>query len=371
MQRLWVLPVYEPYMMFQSILVTGGCGFIGSNFIRMLLSDRLECRPKCVVNLDALTYAGNPSNLAEFVNNPRYTFVLGDIGDGDHVSRVLEENSVDAVVHFAAESHVDRSIDSPQPFVRTNVLGTLELLHQSRLYLKKRAGDCPHFRFLHVSTDEVYGTLGPEDPAFSESTPFAPNSPYAASKAGSDHLVRSFWHTYQLPVVTTNCSNNYGPYQFPEKLIPLMLLSALEEKPLPIYGDGQQRRDWLFVEDHCRAIDVVLRRGRIGETYNVGGATEKANLEIVDTLCALLDELRPKKGGGVYAELKTHVPDRPGHDRRYAINFDKIHNELGWRPEENLRSGLRRTVEWYLSHQDWVKDIQTQRYQQQRLGTGV
>lgn len=352
----------------QNILVTGGCGFIGSNFIRSLLRGNLSPYRGQVINLDLLTYAGNPANLSDFETDPRYSFVHGNIGDGELVARLLREHQIDAVINFAAESHVDRSIDSPQPFAQTNVLGTLELLHQSRRYWQDDLNRASHFRFLHVSTDEVYGSLGPNDAAFEETTPFAPNSPYAASKAASDHFVRSFWHTYGLPVLTTNCSNNYGPYQFPEKLIPLMILSALDGKPLPIYGDGQQRRDWLFVEDHCRAIDLVLHQGRLGETYNIGGDCERPNLEIVDTLCELLDEYRPREDGESYKLQKQFVEDRPGHDRRYSINFSKIKNELNWVPQENLATGLKRTVEWYLSNQPWIENIRKNRYQQQRLG---
>jgi len=352
------------------LLVTGGCGFIGSNFVRSLLGQGEFPGLERLVNLDLLTYAGNPRNLSDLVDHSSYTFVQGDIGDPELVAQLLREYKIDAVINFAAESHVDRSIDSPQPFAQTNVQGTLELLHQARLYWQDALGKSPDFRFLHVSTDEVYGTLGPEDPAFSETTPFAPNSPYAASKAASDHFVRAYFHTYGLPVLTTNCSNNYGPYQFPEKLIPLMILNAMAGKDLPIYGDGQQRRDWLHVEDHCSAIKEVLLRGRVGETYNVGGNCEKPNLDIVDTICGLLDELRPKEGGESYAGQKTFVEDRPGHDRRYAINFTKIREELGWTPKHSLETGLRQTVQWYLEHEDWVEDIRQNRYQQQRLGKG-
>ncbi len=351
----------------RNILVTGGCGFIGSNFIRHWLGVS-NGKTGTLVNLDILTYAGNPANLQDLEYDDRYHFVQGDIGDPKLVAELLQKHQIDAVVNFAAESHVDRSIDSPQPFAQTNVQGTLELLHQSRLYWQEVLNQSEDFRFLHVSTDEVYGTLTLDDPAFTETTPFAPNSPYAASKASSDHFVRSYFHTYGMPVVTTNCSNNYGPYQFPEKLIPLMILNALAGKELPIYGDGQQRRDWLYVVDHCKAIALVLAQGKPGETYNVGGASEKPNIEIVDTLCELLDELRPKADGTSYAEQKAFVQDRPGHDRRYAINFSKIQSELGWQPEESFESGLRKSVEWYLEQNEWVKDIVENKYQQQRLG---
>ncbi|MEM6884007.1 MAG: dTDP-glucose 4,6-dehydratase [Verrucomicrobiota bacterium] len=351
----------------KTLLITGGCGFIGSNFVRHILAD--SAFDGTLINLDLLTYAGNPENLKDYDRDSRYKFVQGSIGDGDLIKDLLIGNQVDGIVNFAAESHVDRSIDSPRAFVETNVQGTLELLHQARLFWKD-LGDSNVFRFLHVSTDEVYGTLNAEDPSFTEDTPFAPNSPYAASKASSDHFVRSYFHTYGFPVLTTNCSNNYGPFQFPEKLIPLMILNALNNKALPIYGDGLQRRDWLYVEDHCRAINLVLKKGQVGETYNVGGDCEKANIEIVDTICSLLDELRPREDGKSYSDQKTFVEDRPGHDRRYSVNFSKINRELGWSPSETLRTGLRRTVEWYLKNDSWIKDIQENRYQQQRLGVG-
>jgi dTDP-glucose 4,6-dehydratase len=321
------------------------------------------------VNLDLLTYAGNLANLRPVENDARHIFVEGDIGDGALISRLLAEHAIDAVVNFAAESHVDRSIDGPEAFVQTNVVGTLRLLQSIRAYwgqlepARKSA-----FRFLHVSTDEVYGSLRPQDPAFTEETPFAPNSPYAASKAGSDHLVRAFHHTYGLPVLTTNCSNNYGPLQFPEKLIPLMIQNALEGRALPIYGDGLNVRDWLFVRDHTTAIRLVLDRGRVGETYNVGGLNEQPNIAVVDTLCALLDELRPRAGGASYSTLKSFVPDRPGHDRRYAIDCAKISQELGWQPAESFATGLRKTVAWYLENQDWCADISTGKYRRERLG---
>ncbi len=352
-----------------NLLVTGGCGFIGSNFIRQRLTEKGSALAK-LVNLDALTYAGNPANLADLAGDPRYVFAHGDIGDSALVARLLAEHAIDAVVNFAAESHVDRSIDSPEPFIQTNVVGTLRLLnavrqHWSKLPEARKAA----FRFLHVSTDEVYGTLSPTDPAFTEDTPFAPNSPYAASKAASDHLVRAYQHTYHLPTLTTNCSNNYGPYHFPEKLIPLMILNALEGKPLPVYGDGLQVRDWLYVEDHAAAIWLVLQRGRVGETYNVGGLNEKPNIEIVRTICALLDRKSPRADGKSYATQVTYVADRPGHDRRYAINCDKLQAELGWKPREDFTSGIAKTVDWYLAHRTWCADITSKKYARERLGT--
>ena len=352
-----------------NILVTGGCGFIGSNFIRQRLTESGSPLQK-LVNLDLLTYAGNPANLADLADDPRYVFQQGDIGDEELVSRLLTEHQIDAVLNFAAESHVDRSIDSPEPFVQTNVTGTLRLLNASRHYWKSLPDDRrAAFRFLHVSTDEVYGTLGPNDPAFSETTPFAPNSPYAASKAASDHLVRAFQHTYGFPTLTTNCSNNYGPYHFPEKLIPLMILNALDGKPLPVYGDGQQIRDWLFVEDHASAIWLVLQKGRLGETYNVGGLNERANLDVVNTLCALLDAKSPRPDGTSYSAQITYVADRPGHDRRYAIDCAKIQSELGWSPRESFETGLAKTVDWYLANRGWTDDITKTRYQRERLGS--
>ena len=351
-----------------NILVTGGCGFIGSNFIRQRLAEKNSPLGK-LANLDLLTYAGNPANLADLASDPRYIFQKGDIGDEVLVSRLLAEHGIDAILNFAAESHVDRSIDSPEPFIQTNVTGTLRLLNAARRHWAslpeaRRAA----FRFLHVSTDEVYGTLGPDDPAFTESTPFAPNSPYAASKAASDHLVRAFHHTYGLPVLTTNCSNNYGPYHFPEKLIPLMILNALDGKPLPVYGDGQQIRDWLFVEDHAAAIWLALQKGRLGETYNVGGLNERANLDVVKTLCALLDEKSPRPGGASYSAQIAYVADRPGHDRRYAIDCSKIQRELGWSPRESFETGLAKTVDWYLWNRAWTDEITKTRYQRERLG---
>ncbi len=341
------------------ILVTGGAGFIGANFVL----DWLAAGGEPVVNLDKLTYAGNPDNLAALRREARHVFVHGDIGDRALVTSLLAQHQPRAIVHFAAESHVDRSIHGPADFIRTNIDGTFNLLEASRAYLAtldpvRRAA----FRFLHVSTDEVYGTLSPTDPPFAETTPFAPNSPYAASKAASDHLVRAWHHTYGLPVLTGNCSNNYGPLQFPEKLIPLMIANALGGRPLPVYGDGQQVRDWLYVSDHCAALRRVLEAGTPGETYNIGGWNEKANLDVVHTLCALLDELQPAEKS--YREQITFVADRPGHDRRYAIDARKIERELGWRPAETFETGLRKTVQWYLDHQDWVKKVQSGEYQQ-------
>ena len=352
-----------------NILVTGGCGFIGSNFIRQRLTEAGSSLEK-LVNLDLLTYAGNPANLADLASDPRYVFQKGDIGDESLIARLLEEHRIDAILNFAAESHVDRSIDSPEPFVQTNVTGTLRLLNAARQYWKSLPDDRrAAFRFLHVSTDEVYGTLAPNDPAFTETTPFAPNSPYAASKAASDHLVRAFQHTYGFPTLTTNCSNNYGPYHFPEKLIPLMILNALDGKPLPVYGDGQQIRDWLFVEDHAAAIWLVLQKGRLGETYNVGGLNERANLDVVNTLCALLDAKSPRADGSSYAAQITYVADRPGHDRRYAIDCSKIQSELGWSPRESFETGLAKTVDWYLSNRAWADEITKTRYSRERLGS--
>ncbi len=352
-------------------LVTGGAGFIGSNFVRYLLNARRSAHSDCtaarelflsplrVVNLDALTYAGSLSNLAGLDHDGWYTFVHGDIGDAVLVKRILEEHAVDAIVNFAAESHVDRSITGPAAFIRTNILGTFTLLEAAREVWAGRFDCC---RFLHVSTDEVYGTLGPTDPPFSETTPYAPNSPYAASKASSDHLVRAYHHTYGLPTLTTNCSNNYGPYQYPEKLIPLMILNALTGKPLPVYGDGLQVRDWLYVEDHCAAVHAVLTRGRPGETYNIGGRTERKNIEIVGLICSELDRLRPKPGGGTYRDQIVHVKDRAGHDRRYAINADKIEAELGWAPCESFETGIRKTIEWFLANQAWVNGLMSEKY---------
>ena len=341
------------------ILVTGGAGFIGANFVL----DWLAHGGEPVVNLDALTYAGNLQNLQSIAGDGRYRFVHGDIRDRDLVERLLAEHAVRAIVHFAAESHVDRSIHGPEEFVATNVVGTFRLLEAARAHWAALpAADRAAFRFVHVSTDEVYGSLGPTDPAFTETNPYQPNSPYAATKAASDHLVRGYHHTYGLPVVTTNCSNNYGPYQFPEKLIPLVIHNALAVKPLPIYGDGRQVRDWLYVGDHCAAIRRVLEAGVPGEVYNVGGASEMANIDVVHTLCGILDELHPRADGRSYREQITFVKDRPGHDRRYAIDAAKIATTLGWRPAETFASGIRRTVRWYLDHQDWVANITSGSY---------
>ena len=341
------------------ILVTGAAGFIGANFVLDWVAQSQEP----VVNLDKLTYAGNPENLASLQGNPGHIFVQGDIGDRSLVDRLLAEHKPRAVVNFAAESHVDRSIHGPEDFIQTNVVGTFHLLESVRAYWGSLEDEAKSaFRFLHVSTDEVYGTLGPNDAPFTETTPYTPNSPYSASKAASDHLVRAYHHTYGLPVLTTNCSNNYGPYHFPEKLIPLMIVNALAGKPLPVYGDGMQVRDWLFVKDHCSAIRRVLEAGATGETYNVGGWNEKPNIEIVKTVCALLDDLRPRADGQSYATQITYVKDRPGHDRRYAIDATKIHRELGWKPAETFDTGIRKTVQWYLDHPDWVAHVQSGDY---------
>ncbi len=344
-----------------SILVTGGAGFIGSNFVLSWIKEV----GSPVINLDSLTYAGNRNNLQSLDQDSRHIFVHGDMADEQLVTKLLREHRPRAIVHFAAESHVDRSIVGPGAFIQTNVLGTFELLQTARAYYAELSADeQKQFRFLHVSTDEVYGTLGPDDPAFSETTAYAPNSPYAASKAASDHLVRAYFHTYGLPVLTTNCSNNYGPYQFPEKLIPLMILNGLEGKPLPVYGDGKNVRDWLLVEDHCSAIRTVLERGRLGETYNIGGSSERTNIDVVTTICDLLDELSPNEVIGSRKKLISYVTDRPGHDRRYAIDARKIKQELGWEPAERFESGIRKTVEWYLAHQDWVENVRSGAYQQ-------
>ncbi len=349
------------------ILVTGGSGFIGSNFVRLLLTSGEPA--DLVVNLDKLTYAGNPANLLDLKDSPNYLFVQGDIGDEKLVGSILRQNRIEAVVNFAAESHVDRSIDGPEAFVQTNVVGTFRLLQAARQYWMELEGsEKGSFRFLHVSTDEVFGSLHENEAPFSESTPYEPNSPYSASKAASDHFVRAYHHTYGLPVLTTNCSNNYGPHQFPEKLIPLMILNALAEKPLPVYGDGLNIRDWLYVEDHCRAIRLVLENGRLGEVYNIGGLNEVKNVEIVRTLCAKLDKLRPRSAKRNYEELITYVKDRPGHDRRYAIDCRKIEKELGWKPIETFDTGLEKTIHWYLSNQAWCEDIRTNRYRGERLG---
>jgi dTDP-glucose 4,6-dehydratase len=342
------------------ILVTGGAGFIGSNFVL----DWLERHDEPIVVLDSLTYAGNLENLAVIRSDARMRFIHGDICDAPLVQGLFATHRPRAIVHFAAESHVDRSIHGPGAFIRTNVEGTFTLLEAARTHFGSISGpEREAFRFLHVSTDEVYGSLGANDPPFSEVTPYAPNSPYSASKAASDHLVRAWHHTYGLPTLTTNCSNNYGPFQFPEKLIPLMVLNALEGKPLPVYGDGQNVRDWLFVRDHCAAIREVLLKGRVGEIYNIGGKNEMKNIEIVEAICSLLDELRPKRSGS-YADQVTFVKDRPGHDRRYAIDVGKIEAELGWTPAVNFSSGIRRTIEWYLSHSTWVKSVQSGAYRQ-------
>lgn len=341
------------------ILVTGGAGFIGSNFVL----DWLAQSGEAVVNLDKLTYAGNLENLASLQDNPNHIFVQGDLGDSALVAQLLAQHRPRAVVNFAAESHVDRSIHGPEDFIQTNIVGTFRLLEAVRAYwLALPEADKTAFRFLHVSTDEVYGSLTKDDPPFAETNRYEPNSPYSASKAASDHLVRAWHHTYGLPVVTTNCSNNYGPYHFPEKLIPLMIVNALAGKPLPVYGDGQQIRDWLYVKDHCSAIRRVLEAGTLGETYNIGGWNEKPNIEIVHTVCALLDELRPKADGSSYATQITYVTDRPGHDRRYAIDARKIERELGWKPAETFETGIRKTVEWYLAHPDWVAHVQSGSY---------
>jgi len=341
----------------KNVLVTGGAGFIGSNFVRYLLEVDQQVQ---IVNLDALTYAGSLENLKDLPDADRHTFVQGDICDRDLVRALLQKHQIDTIVHFAAESHVDRSILSPEPFIQANVIGTFTLLEAARQYwLVEKSMPIEQVRFHHVSTDEVYGTLSPEDPAFSETTPYAPNSPYAASKASSDHLARSYNHTYQLPVTISNCSNNYGPRQFPEKLIPLIILNALTGKPLPVYGDGQQIRDWLYVTDHCEAIHLILTQGKSGETYNIGGNNQPANLTIVETVCDLLDELQPQTDP--HRNLIKFVTDRPGHDRRYAMNISKIENELGWKPRHNLSDGLLDTAQWILANPSWVAAIQKQR----------
>lgn len=343
------------------ILVTGGAGFIGANFAL----DWLAASDEPIVNLDRLTYAGNRQSLAALAGDARHIFVHGDIGDGELCSRLLAQYEPRAIVNFAAESHVDRSIHGPADFIQTNVVGTFQLLESVRGYWKLLPEDARRsFRFLHVSTDEVYGSLAPDAPAFTEDHPYQPNSPYSASKAASDHLLRAYHHTYGLPVLTTNCSNNYGPYQFPEKLIPLMVVNALAGKPLPVYGDGQQIRDWLYVGDHCAAIRRVLAAGVPGTTYNVGGGNEKANLDIVHTVCGLLDELRPRPDGRPYCQQITYVADRPGHDRRYAIDARRIERELGWKPAESFASGIAKTVRWYLANEDWVRNVQSGAYRE-------
>ncbi len=347
-------------------LVTGGAGFIGGNFVLEAVGKGIR-----VINLDALTYAGNLDTLASLDGNPDHVFVHGDIGDQGLVAGLLAEHQPDAVVNFAAESHVDRSIDGPGAFIQTNVVGTLALLECVRDYWRGfEAGKRDAFRFLHVSTDEVYGSLG-DTGKFTETTPYAPNSPYSASKAASDHLVRSFHHTYGLPVLTTNCSNNYGPYHFPEKLIPLIIARALAGEPLPVYGDGKNVRDWLYVSDHCAAIRTVLEKGRVGETYNVGGDAEMQNITVVETICKLLDERRPREDGVSRASQITYVADRPGHDRRYAIDASKLQGELGWKPRYTFEQGIGQTVDWYLEHQDWVKRVLDGSYRLERIGTAA
>jgi dTDP-glucose 4,6-dehydratase len=341
------------------ILVTGGAGFIGANFVLQCAAEGLAD----ILNLDKLTYAGNLENLASLRANDRYRFVQGDIADRHLVRRLLTEHRPSAIVNFAAESHVDRSIYGPDQFIQTNVVGTFHLLEEARSYWQGlSAQEQAHFRFVHVSSDEVYGSLEPDEPAFCEVSAYRPNSPYSASKAASDHLVRAYFHTYGLPTLTTNCSNNYGPYQFPEKLIPLMILNALSGKPLPVYGDGLNVRDWIYVGDHCAGARRVLESGRPGETYNMGGRSEQRNIDVVRTICSLLDELHPECGATSYEKLIKFVKDRPGHDRRYAIDSSKIERELGWRPSETFESGLRKTVLWYLHNQDWVRNVMTGRY---------
>ncbi|MEO0344839.1 MAG: dTDP-glucose 4,6-dehydratase [Pseudomonadota bacterium] len=343
------------------IVVTGGAGFIGSNFVLHCL----ESTGYTVINVDKLTYAGNLGNLVALADDPRHVFVQGDIGDAELIGGLLQQHRPVAVLNFAAESHVDRSIHGPSAFIDTNISGTFRLLESVRTYWGALSGAArDSFRFLHVSTDEVYGTLAKDDAPFSESNPYQPNSPYAASKAASDHLVRAWHHTYALPVLTTNCSNNYGPYQFPEKLIPLMIVNALAGKALPIYGDGQQIRDWLFVEDHCRAILRALNAGHVGETYNIGGNCEMANLEVVKTICGYLDDVRPRSGGGTYESQIEYVNDRPGHDRRYAIDASKVAAELEWQPQETFESGIRKTVDWYLQNEPWVQSVVSGEYRQ-------
>jgi dTDP-glucose 4,6-dehydratase len=344
-----------------TILVTGGAGFIGSNFVL----DWLALNDEPVVNLDKLTYAGNLQNLDSLENDPRHHFVKGDIADSALVAKLLNQHSIRAVVHFAAESHVDRSIHGPAEFIQTNIVGTFNLLEATRAYWNNlEVPEKTAFRFLHVSTDEVYGSLSPTDPPFAETNPYQPNSPYSASKAASDHIVRAAFHTYGMPVLTTNCSNNYGPYQFPEKLIALVIHNALAGKPLPVYGDGKQIRDWLYVKDHCSAIRAVLKQGCLGETYNIGGWNEKQNIEVVKTLCRILDEIKPKSDGKAYSDQITFVKDRPGHDQRYAIDARKIEKELGWKPEETFETGMAKTVRWYLDNAEWVNSVTTGEYRQ-------
>ena len=351
-----------------NILVTGGAGFIGSHFLDLLLEDN-AAGVGSVICLDLLTYAGRRENFEHLEANPNFNFVEGGIGDAELVADILSKNEIDWIVNFAAETHVDRSIDGPDAFVQTNVVGTHELLKQSLRYFKTLSSEKQDkFRFLHVSTDEVFGSLDTEDPAFTEETPYSPNSPYSATKAASDHMVRAYYHTFNLPTIITNCSNNYGPRQFPEKLIPLMILNALENKPLPIYGDGKNIRDWLYVKDHCEGILAAVRSGIVGSTYCIGGNCEKNNLEIVGTVCTLVDELRPKADGTSSKELITFVKDRPGHDRRYAIDASHIKNELGFSPKETFESGFKKTIEWYLSNGAWVEAITNGTYDRKRLG---
>ena len=348
-------------MQADTILVTGGAGFIGSNFVLQWMAHETST----IINLDKLTYAGNPLNLAAIASDRRYKFLQGDICDRELVAELLITHRPRAIVHFAAESHVDRSIHGPDDFVRTNVNGTFSLLEEARAYWSGLDGEAKTvFRFLHVSTDEVYGSLGPTDPAFSEEMRYAPNSPYSASKAAADHLVRAYFHTYGLPTLTTNCSNNYGPFQFPEKLIPLVILHAVSGKPIPVYGDGQNVRDWLFVADHCAAIRAVLATGRVGETYNIGGQNELKNLDVVNTICSVLDELQPQDSAIPRNKLITYVTDRPGHDRRYAMNISKIESELGWRPKETFETGIRKTIQWYLENPAWIQSVLTGNYRQ-------
>jgi len=348
-------------MQADTILVTGGAGFIGSNFVLQWMAHETST----IINLDKLTYAGNPLNLVAIASDRRYKFLQGDICDRELVAELLITHRPRAIVHFAAESHVDRSIHGPDDFVRTNVNGTFSLLGEARAYWSGLDGEAKTaFRFLHVSTDEVYGSLGPTDPAFSEEMRYAPNSPYSASKAAADHLVRAYFHTYGLPTLTTNCSNNYGPFQFPEKLIPLVILHAVSGKPIPVYGDGQNVRDWLFVADHCEAIRAVLATGRVGETYNIGGQNELKNLDVVNTICSVLDELQPQDSAIPRNKLITYVTDRPGHDRRYAMNISKIESELGWRPKETFETGIRKTIQWYLENPAWTQSVLTGNYRQ-------
>jgi dTDP-glucose 4,6-dehydratase len=346
-------------------LVTGGSGFIGANFIQYLLKNDLA---KKIINLDKLTYAGNPQNLLKFEHDDRYVFNQGDICDQEHVRELIQLHHPDIIVNFAAESHVDRSIDGPGEFIKTNISGTYTLLQESLRYYQSLENDKQKkFRFHHVSTDEVFGSLG-EDGFFTEETPYDPSSPYSASKAASDHLVRAWERTYGLPIIISNCSNNYGPYQFPEKLIPLMILNCLAEESLPVYGTGENVRDWLYVDDHCEAIYTIIEKGKIGETYNVGGNNEIQNIEIVNTICSILDEIKPSENGNSYTDLITYVKDRPGHDFRYAIDSSKLKNELNWSPNETFESGIKKTINWYLENQSWWQDIQNNTYQQERLG---